>query len=200
MIDSTKAKPLAGNFFTTSVGFQCTWIQSHGYEYTWGNTFLTLTALLVHWKSSECFMHQQKCWQQTAGSSTLILSGNASTHTIFAVNRWMHQPASKMDSDIMKIPAVALSMSPYPALTLSETVAKHIDVLFCHSYQSASSANRCVFGWSYYCLSNENGNCWPQRKCMGDKTDRPPQLTWKTARFLSQSMFEVDIGSSLKPG
>lgn len=195
MIDSTKAKPLAGNFFswwdvrTTGfcAGFQCTWLRR-----VWiymGNTFLTLTALLVHWKSSECFMHQQKCWQQTAGRSTLILSGNASTHTIFAVNLWTHRPASKMDSDIMKIPAVALSMSPYPALMLSETVAKHIDVLFCHSYQSSSSANRCVFGWSYYCLRNENGNCWPRRKCMGDKTDRPPQLTWKTARFLSQSVF-----------
>lgn len=107
------------------------------------------------------------------------------THHLCSASLWTHWAASKMDSDIMKIHAAALSVSLQPAVILSETVSKLIDVLFCHSYQSTSSANRCAFGWSYYCLSNENGKCWPQRNCMGDKADRPPQLTWKTTRVFS---------------
>lgn len=163
-----------------NVEFQCTWIQSHWKEYTWA---------MLPWSWLPC-----RCAgsQMDALCSKKMLTANCrqfysptlwqhlNTHHLCSASPWTHWAASKTDSDIMKIPAAALSVSLQPAVILSETVSKLIDVLFCHSYQSTSFANRCAFGWSHYCLSNENGKCWPQRNCMGDKADRPPQLAWKT--------------------
>lgn len=131
-------------------------------------------------------MQQHKYKLQAA-----LLSGDASTYTISADN--LHGPlACIWDGLWYNEDPCSSTLHLQVAPEMSETLSKCFDVLFCHSQPSTSSANR----WSYYCLGNENGNCWPQKSCMGDKADRPLQSTWKTARLLSSSVLWANTGSS----
>lgn len=148
-----------------------------------GYTSLTLAAFSVHWMHNA---ETQNCWQQTA----LILSCNA----LPAEALWISMDTTATIRDGLWYNEVLYCCSCTLHLPVTSTDAEWncFEAYWCFvflSYQSRSSANKCVFELRYSFLTDENGNCLSWRNSMGNKADLPPQLTWKTDRFLSQSAF-----------
>lgn len=133
-------------------------------------------AVQVNWIH---YAEKQNCWQRTAGSSALPQCLHAHHHGQQCESLRTQQPASEIDSHIMRIPAAAFPL-PLQLQHWCRTVSKYIDLLF--FFITTASANKCVFEWSYSRLMDENDH---RRYSVGDKADRPPQLIWKTARLLS---------------
>lgn len=158
-------------------------------------TFLILAAFLVHWMSSECIMQTLKGWQQTAGISVLIFSAMLPrSPSLLAQALWISTdtPSCIWDGLWCNEGLDPCSCTLHLPVASTDAEWNSFKAYWCFvflPYQSTSSANKRVFEWSYSCLTNGNGNCWSQRNSMGDKADRPPQLIWKTARFLSQPAF-----------
>ncbi len=160
-----------------------------------GYTFLTLTAFLAHWSEVDALCRHTK-----------MLTANCTQLRLYSPAMPPHSPSSLVQALQISTDTPACiwdglwyneDLDPCSCslrLPVASTDAEwnRFTAYWCFvflSHQSTSSANKCVFEWSYSCLTNENGNCWSQRNSMGDKADRPPQLIWKTARFLSESAF-----------
>lgn len=198
-----QSKTITESFFScwevhiANAALKCTWIPSHSF------TFLTSAPFWVHWKSTGCIIQRHKDVDSELHAALCTPAVLPCSRYLLKLELWISMDTTAWiwngfwcneDLDPQSCP-----------LYLSTTDAQWncFKAYWCFvflSHQSTSSANKCVAEWSYSCLKDENGICWSWRNCMGDKADRPPQLIWKTARFLSHSAFLGNIGSGATPG
>jgi len=175
----------------------------HGYEYT--------CALSWPWLPSwppgsqvDSYGGHTKCCRRAAGVSVLTVScSESSTLSIPASRRtedlYRHSSLwdglwdnEDLDSCTLHLPGTGTDAEWNCFSSVWMFLFSHLFFLL------TSSANKCVFEWSYSCLAvkmyaaDHKGMVWSY------KTDRPPRLLWKTAWFLSENAFQGDLGSAAK--